>query len=57
MIGTHANNICLPTNYVIIIFCLSIGLAAWYIHSDKKKHINDIDYKYTDTLINKITKV
>jgi hypothetical protein len=50
------NKICLPTTHVLIIFCVFIGFTAWYIHNDKKKHLNDYDYKYEDSIINKINK-
>jgi|UniRef100_A0A6C0ED90 hypothetical protein len=46
-----------PTNYIIILFSLIFILTVYYIHVDKKNHINEIDYKYTDTLIDKVKKL
>ena len=51
-----SENICLPKNYIIIIFCLFIGLTTWYIHIDKNKHMGDPNYKYNDNILNKILK-
>ena len=32
-------NICLPHTHLIIIICVFTGLAIWYIHNEKKRHI------------------
>jgi hypothetical protein len=53
---TLSENICLPKTYLIIILCIIMGSVVWYIHMDKKKHLNESDYKYNDTMINKIIK-
>lgn len=50
------DTICLPTNHIIIIFCVFIGCAVWYIHNDKKKHLNDPNYNYNDKILTTITK-
>lgn len=47
-------HICLPTDYLLIIFCIFIGLTVWYIHNDKKKYNNDKEYKYNDNILNNI---
>lgn len=46
----------LPKNHLIIIFLVFIGMAVWYIHWDKKKHIDDPEYKYNDSMIKSLTK-
>jgi hypothetical protein len=53
-----SDNICLPKNYIIIIFCLFIGLTTWYIHIDKniRRNMDDPNYKYNDNILNKILK-
>lgn len=48
------DNICLPKVHLLIIFAIIIGLASWYIHNDKKKHINEPDYKYNEVLLDNI---
>jgi hypothetical protein len=48
--------ICLPTNHLIIIFCVFIGFSAWYIHYDKKKHLDDPNYKYSDHILKSLIK-
>ena len=45
-----SDQICLPKSYILIIFCIFIGLAAWYIHNDKKKNIDNINYKFNEQL-------
>jgi hypothetical protein len=51
-----SDQICLPKSYILIIFCIFIGLAAWYIHNDKKKHIDNINYKFNDSILDIINK-
>lgn len=51
-----ADNICLPKSYFLIIFCIFIGLAAWYIHNDKKQNIDNINYKFNDSILDVINK-
>jgi hypothetical protein len=51
-----SENICLPKIHMIIIFIIFIGLTAWYIHNDKKKHINDPNYKYNDMILDNLRK-
>lgn len=53
---TLSENICLPKTYLIIILCIIMGSVVWYIHMDKKKHLNESEYKYNDTMIKKIIK-
>ena len=52
-----SNNNYLPLNNIIILFCIIFGSTIFYIHIDKKKHINENDYKYTDTVIDKLKKI
>lgn len=49
-------NICLPQTHLIIIICVFTGLAVWYIHGEKKKHIGEPEYKYSDQMLSKIAK-
>lgn len=49
-------NICLPQTHLIIIICVFTGLAVWYIHGEKKKHIGEPEYKYSDQILSKIAK-
>ena len=49
-------NICLPHTHLIIIICVFTGLAIWYIHNEKKRHIDDPNYKYNDAILSKIAK-
>ncbi len=49
-------NICLPQTHLIIIFCVFTGLAVWYIHGEKKKHLAEPEYKYSDQILSKIAK-
>ena len=51
-----SDQICLPKSYILIIFCIFIGLAAWYIHNDKKKNIDNINYKFNDSILDIINK-
>ncbi len=51
-----SEQVCLPTNHLLIIFCVFTGFAVWYIHNDRKKHINDPFYNFNDNSLNKITK-
>ena len=51
-----SNNICLPTNHLIIIFMVLIGSAAWYIHNENKKHLDELNYKYNDGIIDNLNK-
>ena len=48
--------VCLPKVHLIIIFMVFIGLTSWYIHNDKKKHLDEPDYKYTDKIIDEVNK-
>jgi hypothetical protein len=48
--------ICLPQTHLIIIICVFIGLASWYIHNEKNKYKYDPDYKYNDEILTKISK-
>jgi hypothetical protein len=50
-----AEQICLPKSYILIIFCIFIGLAAWYIHNDKKRNL-DNNYKFNDSILDFINK-
>lgn len=49
-------NICLPKTHLIIILLIFIGSAAWYIHNDKKKHLDDPSYKYNDAILDNLRK-
>ncbi len=49
-------NICLPKTHMLIIFLIFIGSAAWYIHKDKKKHLDDPNYKYNDMILDTLRK-
>lgn len=49
------DNICLPKTHLLILFSVFIGFAVWYIHNDKKKHINEIDYSYNQGMLNNIS--
>lgn len=51
-----SENICLPKTHMIIIFIIFIGIAAWYIHLDKKKNMNVPDYKYNDMILDNLRK-
>ena len=51
-----SDQICLPKSYFLIIFCFFIGLAAWYIHNDKKKNIDNVNYKFNDSILDVINK-
>ncbi len=51
-----SEQICLPTNHLLIIFCVFTGFAVWYIHNDRKKHLYDPTYNYNDNPLNKVTK-
>jgi hypothetical protein len=53
---TITDNICLPKTYFITIFSIFIASVVWYIHFDKKKHLDEKDYKYNETIINKMIK-
>lgn len=48
--------ICLQKNYLLIIFCVLIGMAVWYNHYDKKQHTMEKDYKFNDSVLTKIVK-
>ena len=45
--------ICLPKEYLIIIFCIFIGFAVWYIQFDKNKTSNT-NYNYNDKILSVI---
>jgi len=49
-------NICLPQTHLIIIICVFTGLAVWYIHNEKKKHVAEPEYKYSNQILSKIAK-
>jgi hypothetical protein len=51
-----SDNICLPKSHILIIFCIFIGLAAWYIHNDKKKNTDNLNYKFNDSILELINK-
>jgi len=51
-----SNQICLPKSHIIIIFCFFIGLSAWYIHNDKTKNIDDVNYKFNDSILDIVNK-
>ena len=51
-----SDKICLPTSHILIIFCIFIGLSAWYIHNDKKKNLDEINYKFNDSILDIINK-
>lgn len=48
--------ICLPKTHLLIIFVVFIGSAAWYIHKDKKKHLDETNYKYNDIVLDNLKK-
>ena len=50
-----SDNICLPKSYFLIIFCIFIGFAAWYIHNDNKKNFEN-NYKFNDSILDIINK-
>ena len=52
-----SDNLCLPTNHLLIILMVFIGSAAWYIHNEKKKHLDDLNYKYNDGIIDHLNKI
>ena len=33
-----------------------IGSAAWYIHNENKKHLDELNYKYNDGIIDNLNK-
>ena len=41
---------------LIIMFCVFSGIAVWYMHNDKKKHLDEKDYKYGDLIVTKLLK-
>jgi hypothetical protein len=47
-------SVCLPLNHLLIIFAVFSGLSVWYIHNDKKKHVNEPNYKYNNAVIDEI---
>lgn len=49
-------NICFPKTHLLIIFIIFIGSAAWYIHRDKKKHLDEPNYKYNDLVLDNLKK-
>lgn len=51
-----AETICLPQTHLIIIVSVFVGLAVWYIHNEKKKHIGEPEYRYNDETLLKIAK-
>ena len=55
-LNVMGENICLPQTHLIIIICVFIGLAVWYIHGEKKKHIDEPNYKYSDQILSNIAK-
>jgi len=50
-----SEDLSLPITHVLIIICVIAGLFIWYVNNEKINHINDINYKYNDKLLNKIT--
>ena len=46
----------LSIKHILIIICIIIILLLWYINNIKQKNINDIDFKYSDTIIDKLNK-
>ena len=52
-----SETICFSKNYLLIIFCVFLGLAVWYIHYEKKKHIMEKDYKFNDSMIMQVQKI
>ena len=51
-----SNVVCLPTFHLLIVFCIFIGFAVFYIQYDKNKHKNEPDYNYEDRILDKIVK-
>lgn len=51
-----SDHICLPKTHIIIIFAVFIGLSVWYIHNDKKYHLDEPRYKFNDSVIDTINK-
>ena len=51
-----SEQVCLPRTHLLIIFCIFSGFTIWYIHMDKKKHLDDPTYKYSDNAIKSLTK-
>lgn len=49
-------NICLPKTHILIIFVIFIGSASWYIHWDKKKHLNEPNYNYNNLVLDNLRK-
>jgi hypothetical protein len=50
-----SDQICLPKSYILIIFCIFVGLAAWYIYYDNKKNFEN-NYKFNDSILDIINK-
>lgn len=50
-------NICLPKNYLIIIFIVFIGLTIWYINISQHLNQNKYDDKLLKKIINSISNI
>lgn len=50
------STVCLPTVHILIIFCVFIGFTVLYIHYDKKKHNDEPNYNFNDSVVTKIVK-
>ena len=51
-----SDQICLPKTHILIIFSIFIGLSVWYIHNEKKNHLDEPEYKFNDSLLDSINK-
>ncbi len=51
-----SDNVCLPKTHMIIVFAIFMGLAVWYIHNDKKSHVDEPAYKFSDSVLNSLNQ-
>lgn len=51
-----SDHVCLPKTHMIIVFSIFIGLSVWYIHNDKKSHVNESNYKFSDSVLNSLNQ-
>ncbi len=51
-----SEHVCLPKTHILIVFAIFMGLSVWYIHNDKKGHVNEPGYKFSDTAINTLNQ-
>ena len=51
-----SDHICLPKIHMIIVFTIFMGLSVWYIHNDKKSHLDEPNYKFSDSVLNSLNQ-